>query len=169
MWLCTQRRLRLTWASAQSDQSLLSAWRNLGPWATRWAHSEDSYQTGRMPRLIWVVAGHTAILLVLSCHGLIMAFCLKFPLVTLQGNPFITLLIITLFWVLQIISWLPQKYFPIVTPPTWKKWGILLLACASVHACVTPFYASCNLGTVHARVLKFHIWIPHGKIADPYF
>ena len=20
-----------------------------------------------------------------------------------------------------------------------------------------------------ARVLKFHIWIPHGKIADPYF
>ena len=25
------------------------------------------------------------------------------------------------------------------------------------------------LGTVHARVLKFHIWIPHGKIADPYF
>ena len=23
--------------------------------------------------------------------------------------------------------------------------------------------------TVHARVLKFHIWIPHGKIADPYF
>ena len=25
------------------------------------------------------------------------------------------------------------------------------------------------LCTVHARVLKFHIWIPHGKIADPYF
>ena len=25
------------------------------------------------------------------------------------------------------------------------------------------------LWTVHARVLKFHIWIPHGKIADPYF
>ena len=24
------------------------------------------------------------------------------------------------------------------------------------------------LWTVHARVLKFHIWIPHGKIADPY-
>ena len=23
--------------------------------------------------------------------------------------------------------------------------------------------------TVHARVLKFHIWIPHGKIADQYF
>ena len=25
------------------------------------------------------------------------------------------------------------------------------------------------LWTVHARVLKFHIWIPHGKISDPYF
>ena len=23
--------------------------------------------------------------------------------------------------------------------------------------------------TMHAMVLKFHIWIPHGKIADPYF
>ena len=29
--------------------------------------SEDSDQTGRMPRLIWVFAGRTAILLVLSC------------------------------------------------------------------------------------------------------
>ena len=25
------------------------------------------------------------------------------------------------------------------------------------------------LWTVHARVLKFHIWIPHGNKADPYF
>ena len=25
------------------------------------------------------------------------------------------------------------------------------------------------LWTVHARVLKFHIWIPHGEIADPYY
>ena len=25
------------------------------------------------------------------------------------------------------------------------------------------------LWTVHVRVLKFHIWFPHGKIADPYF
>ena len=33
------------------------------------ADSEDSDQTGRMPRLIWVFAGRTAILLVLSCCG----------------------------------------------------------------------------------------------------
>ena len=34
------------------------------------ADSEDSDQTGPMPRLIWVFAGRTLILLVLSCHGL---------------------------------------------------------------------------------------------------
>ena len=33
------------------------------------ADSEDSDQTGRMPRLIWVFAGRTVILLVLSCRG----------------------------------------------------------------------------------------------------
>ena len=31
--------------------------------------SEDSDQTGRMPRLIWVFAGRKLILLVLSCRG----------------------------------------------------------------------------------------------------
>ena len=25
------------------------------------------------------------------------------------------------------------------------------------------------LRTVHARILKFHVWVPHEKIADPYF
>ena len=33
------------------------------------ADSEDSDQTGRMPRLIWVFAGRTATLFVLSCRG----------------------------------------------------------------------------------------------------
>ena len=51
------------------SESSLSAWRKLGFLATHWAHSEDSDQTGWMPRLIWVFAGHTAILLVLSCRG----------------------------------------------------------------------------------------------------
>ena len=68
-WMCAQRRLRSAWASAQSDQSLLSAWRKLGSLATHWAHSEDSDQTRRMPRLIRVFAGRTATLLVLSCRG----------------------------------------------------------------------------------------------------
>ena len=57
--MCSQRRLRSAWASAQSDQSSLSAWRKLGSLASHWAHSEDSDQTGRMPRLIWVFAGRT--------------------------------------------------------------------------------------------------------------
>ena len=34
----------------------------------------------------------------------------------------------------------------------------------SVGVWVT-LYASCNFGTVHARVLEFHVWIPHGNIA----
>ena len=68
-WVCTQRRLRSTWASAQSDQSSL---------CTQWvakdtsflhADSEDSDQTGRMPSLIWVFAGRTLTLLVLSCRS----------------------------------------------------------------------------------------------------
>ena len=54
------------------SESLLSAWRKLGSLATHWAQSEDSDQTGRMPRLIWVFAGRT-------CHfvGFVMRW-LKF-------------------------------------------------------------------------------------------
>ena len=47
----------------------LSPWRKLGSLATQWAHSEDSDQTGRMPRLIWVFAGGTVILLRLAWGG----------------------------------------------------------------------------------------------------
>ena len=41
------------------SESSLYAWRKLGSLATHWAHSEDSDQTGWMPRLIWVFAGRT--------------------------------------------------------------------------------------------------------------
>ena len=52
------------------SESSLSAWRKLGSIATHWAHSEDSDQTGRISRLIWVFAGRTPlILLILSCRG----------------------------------------------------------------------------------------------------
>ena len=50
------------------SESSLSAWRKIGSLATHWAHSEDSDQTGRMPRLMWVFAGRT-VLVVLSCRG----------------------------------------------------------------------------------------------------
>ena len=49
--------------------SSLSAWRNNGSLTTHKAHSKDSDQTGWMPRLIWVFAGRTATLLVLSWGG----------------------------------------------------------------------------------------------------
>ena len=51
------------------SESSLSARRKLGSLATHLAHSEDSDQTGRMPRLIWVFAVRMLILLVLSCRG----------------------------------------------------------------------------------------------------
>ena len=41
------------------SESSLSGWRKLGSLATHWAHSEGSVQTGWVPRLIWVFAGHT--------------------------------------------------------------------------------------------------------------
>ena len=46
--------IRPVWA-----ESSLFAWRHLWTLATYWAHSEDSDQTGQMPRLIWVFAGRT--------------------------------------------------------------------------------------------------------------
>ena len=51
------------------SESSLFAWRKLGSLATHWAPSEDSDQTGRMPRLTRVFAGRTVILLVLSRGG----------------------------------------------------------------------------------------------------
>ena len=40
-------------------ESSLSAWRTIGSSATHWAQCEDSDQTGRMPRLIWVFTVRT--------------------------------------------------------------------------------------------------------------
>ena len=62
-------------------------------------------------------------------------------------------------------------------PPTSKKLkghidfglSIRVCICASVCLLKTLFDACHILCTVHARVLKFHMWIPHGKIADPYY
>ena len=59
--------IRLVW----SEYSLYAQWIAKDQ-SFLHADSEDSDQTGRMPRLIWVFAGRTAILLVLSCRGSIM-------------------------------------------------------------------------------------------------
>ena len=47
------------------SESSLSAWRNTGSLATH----ERTAKTGRMPWLIWVFAGRTLTLLVLTCRG----------------------------------------------------------------------------------------------------
>ena len=40
-----------------------------------------------------------------------------------------------------------------------------------VCPCVRPSVCACIYWsrTMHARILRFHIWIPHGKIADTFF
>ena len=46
-------------------------------------------------------------------------------------------------------------------PPTLKKWGTYWFRLVRVCVCVC----------IHVRdiVLKHHVWIPHGKVADAYF
>ena len=51
-----------------SESSLCAQWVAADPMFLH-ADSEDADQTGQMPRLIWVFAGRTATLLVLSCRG----------------------------------------------------------------------------------------------------
>ena len=53
-------------------------------------------------------------------------------------------------------------------PPTLKQLGsILLLGC---RVSVRHAFDACHiLRTVHVRVLKFYVWISHGKIAHPCF
>ena len=48
------------------SESSLSAWRKLGSLVTHWVDNEDSDQTGRMPKMIWVLAGHTSFCWI--CH-----------------------------------------------------------------------------------------------------
>ena len=50
--------------------------------------------------------------------------------------------------------------------PNFEKVGsILVSACAFVRSSV----CSSGQNRIQARVLKFHIWIPHQKKAYPYF
>ena len=51
-------------------------------------------------------------------------------------------------------------------PPTLKKWGtyyigfgLCVCVCVCVYVCMY----------VRDIVLKLHVWIPHGKMADSYF
>ena len=58
--MCAQRRQRSTFFQPLAVYSLrCSHEKKVLSLATHWAHSEDSDQTGWMPRLIWVFAGRT--------------------------------------------------------------------------------------------------------------
>ena len=54
-------------------------------------------------------------------------------------------------------GWLTQALFLLMPQP--------LALC--VRASITIFDACHISWTMHARVLKFHVWIPHGKIVNP--
>ena len=86
-WVCAQRRLRSAWAFGQSDQSLLCAQWVAKDLSFLHVDSKDSDQTGRMPRLIWVFAVRTVILLVVSRHATaqIISFTILFCAI-LQGS-----------------------------------------------------------------------------------
>ena len=54
-------------------------WGKLWSLATHWVHCEDSDQTGWMPRLIWVFAGHTVTMLVFSWRSSVMSRIIRKP------------------------------------------------------------------------------------------
>ena len=78
-WLCAQQRLTLAWASAQS--LLCAQWVVKDP-SFLHADSEDSDQTGWMPRLIWDFAGCT-------CHlvGFVMRWLIIYCLFSCRYIP----------------------------------------------------------------------------------
>ena len=42
--------------------------------------------------------------------------------------------------------------------------------CPSAHLSIRQAFYACHiLKTLHARVLKFYIWVPNEKVADLYF
>ena len=67
-WRPAKTHISLSICPVWSESSLCAHWVAKDP-SFLHADSEDSDQTGRMPRLIWVFAGRTVILLVLSWGG----------------------------------------------------------------------------------------------------
>ena len=58
-WYVRPAKTQISLGIHPVSESSLSAWRKLGSLAAHRTHSEDSGQTGRMPKLIWVLAGRT--------------------------------------------------------------------------------------------------------------
>ena len=76
----------------------------------------------------------------------------------------------SLFWGFAVCVWgykVRSAYYHVSFCPHWR--GILLSGHPCIHPCVRLFNACHILWIMHARVLKLHLWIPHGKLADLYF
>ena len=79
---------------------------------------------------------------------------------------------LTLTWLTQYLENALMDFDHFYAPNFERSWrDILLSGRASVRDSVWPpsvtLFDACHiLWTVHVRVLKFHIWIFHGKIAD---
>ena len=110
--MCAQRRLRsaktqisLGIRPVWSESSLCAQWVAKDP---RFLHadSKDSDQTGRMPRLIWVFAGRTLILLVLSCRGSFFLFVLSSVAFTCNSKAFFDLINSQSIYLMQSCFWL---------------------------------------------------------------
>ena len=65
--MCAQRRLGSAWASTQSDQSSLSAWRKLGSLATYWAQAKTLIRLGGCPG--WSESSLGAVILLVLSRG----------------------------------------------------------------------------------------------------
>ena len=139
----TNLGIRLVWS-----ESSLSAWRKLGSLATHWAHSEDSAQTGRMPRLIWIFAGRTVILLVLSWGGSYDTMTQQWSCSKncFQSN---TLLILTRFWSHCVSGFVVMKqvYGP-------RQANLVLIAYANSEGSGEPAHPRSLARTSAARPYK---------------
>ena len=67
----------------------------------------------------------------------------------------------------NLMSWLLMIIMPPTSKKLWEHIGFRL--CVRPSVCPSIRTSIRSLKTVHARVLKFHIWIPHGKIVDTGF
>ena len=111
------------------SESLLSAWRNVGSLATHWVHSEDSDQTGRTPRLIWVFAGRTChfvgfamrrLNLLLLCFVMISGSVIVARLWELAAQQRLHCKVLLLIIYINIVSVWPNQS----TSYRWQTWPI---------------------------------------------
>ena len=105
-----------------------------------------------------------------SINSYVVTLCVTFRIAFKRGHSQRNLQHLILLRNIEIIVLIPAPVSPLFMPPTLKKWGgILVSACP--YVCMYVCMCVCTYVCIHVRdiVLKLHVWIPHGKIADAYF